>query len=170
VIVGASERPGVLSSFGVSHGDFYDAVVWRRSKAEDTPWYQAGGAMYLGSYDSARAKQLVRDTVRYAAETVVEAAQRSGVDVSSIRALATVQPRRWIPSAIAETLGLPAEVAPQTFDDLAHLGPCGVVTNLLEARRMGLLDRSREGEPALVCLYAQGAGFTRAAMLVRWEA
>jgi len=165
-VVGPSEQPGILALAGVSHGDFHDAVVWRRQ--EETPWYRAGGPMYLGSHDRAAARQLVQDTVRFGAETVTEAARRSGVPLSAIDVLACVQPRRWVPGAIAEALGLKPEIAPQTFDELAHLGASGVVTNLLEARRRGMLRGRRDGKARTVCMYAQGAGFTRLALLVRW--
>jgi 3-oxoacyl-[acyl-carrier-protein] synthase-3 len=168
VVVGPSERSGILSTFGVSHGNYYDTVAWRRSKENDTPWYEAGGPMYLGSYDRDGFAQIFRDTVRFGLETVTEAARRTGVSPSSIDVLASVQPRRWVPVGIAEALGLSPERAPQTYDQLAHLGCCGVVTNLLEARRQGLLRPRSDGEPATVALYAQGAGFTRAAMIVRW--
>jgi 3-oxoacyl-[acyl-carrier-protein] synthase III len=80
-----------------------------------------------------------------------------------VNVLATVQPRRWVPAAIAEGLGLAAERAPQTFDEYAHLGGVGVLVNLLAARDAGLLQRG-----ACVALYAQGAGFTRAAALLEW--
>jgi 3-oxoacyl-[acyl-carrier-protein] synthase III len=168
VVVGASERPGILSSFAVSHGEYCDAVVWRRAN-EESRWHQAGGAMFLGSCDSEGAHKLVQDTVRIGADTVTEAARRSDVPLSSIAAFVCVQPRGWIPSAIAETLGLPPSIAATTFHQLAHLGPCGPVTNLIEARRLGLLA-PRGGEPALVAMYAQGAGFTRASVILRWLA
>jgi 3-oxoacyl-[acyl-carrier-protein] synthase III len=167
-VVGRSERAGVLSSYAVSHGEFYDAVVWRRSNGEDTPWHRPGGTMMLGSYDREGLRTLVRDTVRLGAETVAEAARRSGIAVSEIDVLASVQPRRWVPAAIAEAVGLAPETAPQTFDELAHLGGCGIVTNLIEARRRGLLASRDGGRAPVVCLYGQGAGFTRAAVIVRW--
>jgi 3-oxoacyl-[acyl-carrier-protein] synthase-3 len=169
MVVGASERPGILSMYAVSHGEYHDAVVWRRGKDNDSPWYQAGGPIYLGSYDRDAARRLVQDTVRFGAETVTEAVLRAGVDLTSINLLASVQPRGWVPGAIAEALGLPREIAPQTFERFAHLGACGVVTNLIEGRRRGLLQGARrDGEGATVCLYAQGAGFTRSALVVRW--
>ena len=168
LIVGPSERSGILAGYGVSHGEYYDAVAWRRSKENDTPWYQPGGPMYLGSYDRAGFAQIFRDTVRFGLDTVSEALQRSGVSVSDVDVLASVQPRRWLPVAIAEALGLSPERAPQTFDELAHLGCCGVVTNLLEARRRGLLRPKSDGRPCTAAIYAQGAGFTRAAIIVRW--
>jgi 3-oxoacyl-[acyl-carrier-protein] synthase III len=168
VVVGPGERAGIISSFGVSHGEYYDTVAWRRSKESDTPWYQAGGPMYLGSYDRDGFAQIFRDTIRYGRDTVTEAARRAGISPADIDVVASVQPRRWVPVGIAEALGLSPERAPQTYDQLAHLGSCGVVTNLLEARRRGLLKRRPDGEAPNVALYAQGAGFTRAAMIVRW--
>jgi 3-oxoacyl-[acyl-carrier-protein] synthase-3 len=168
IVVGPAERAGVISVFGVTHGEFYDAVTWRRGKENDTPWYEAGGAMYLGSYDREAVRRIVRDSVRFGVDTVREAAAKAGVAPGDIDVLCSVQPRRWIPAAIAEGLGLSPDVAPQTFDDLAHLGGCGVVTNLIEARRRGMLDPKPDGRGPIVCMYAQGAGFTRAAAIVRW--
>jgi 3-oxoacyl-[acyl-carrier-protein] synthase III len=168
VVVVPSERPGILAASGVTHGEWYDAVTWRRSKENDTPWYDAGGAMYLGSYDREAVRSIVRDTVRFGVETVRETVDRAGISLADVDVLCSVQPRRWIPSAIAEVLGLPPSLAVQTFDQLAHLGGCGPVTNLIEARKQGRLAPRRDGRPATACLYAQGAGFTRAAAIVRW--
>jgi 3-oxoacyl-[acyl-carrier-protein] synthase III len=101
-------------------------------------------------------------TVRLAAQTIHELLEIAGVPWRSLRALASVQPRRWVPSAIADTLG-GGVPAPDTFTELAHVGGCGVLTNLIEARRRGALTPG-----ALAVLYAQGAGFTRGAALVRF--
>jgi 3-oxoacyl-[acyl-carrier-protein] synthase-3 len=170
MVVGPSEHAGILTVHGVSQGEYYDAVTWRRAKGKDTPWYEAGGPMYLGTYNPEGARRLVRDTVRFGAETVTEAAARAGISLSDIDVLACVQPRRWVPFAIAEALGLSADIAPQTFDELAHLAGCGVVTNLIEARRRGMLAPRCDGQRRIVCMYAQGAGFTRAAAILRWTA
>jgi 3-oxoacyl-[acyl-carrier-protein] synthase-3 len=170
VLVGPAERPGILSAHAISHGEYYDTVVWRRDDQPDPPWYRPGGPTYVGSFDSAGFARIFRGTVRFGLDTVTEASQRSGITVSDIDVLACVQPRRWVPAAIAEALGISPERAPHTFDELAHLGACGVVTNLLEARRRGLLAPKPNGEPPTVALYAQGAGFTRAALIVRLTA
>jgi 3-oxoacyl-[acyl-carrier-protein] synthase III len=137
-------------------------VTWTRGSEEDLPWWQAGSEFYLGSRDKAGIRELVRSTVRLAVEVLHELAVVSGVGVADFEVLATMQPRRWIPRAIVEALGT-RTAAPSTFDQLAHLGGCGVVVNLMEARKCGLLKPG-----TAVVLYAQGAGFTRAATLVRW--
>ena len=162
-MIGATERRGILATHAVSEGEHYDAVAWRRPRERDTRWFEAGEATYLGSYDPIAARTLIQNTVRIAANTVREAAEIARVDTNRIGVLAAVQPRRWIPAAIAEVLDLPLAVAPSTFDDYAHLGGCGPIVNLLEARRLGRLTPG-----TLVALYAQGAGFTRAAALLDW--
>src|SRR5579872_3532551 len=73
IVVGASERAGILASFSVSQGEYYDAVAWRRGKDDDTPWYRAGGPMHIGSYDRAGVERIFQDPVRYGADTVREA-------------------------------------------------------------------------------------------------
>jgi 3-oxoacyl-[acyl-carrier-protein] synthase III len=77
--------------------------------------------------------------------------------------LLSVQPRRWVPLAIAEALGLDPSVAVQTFQRYAHLGGVGPIVNLIAARDLGKLQPG-----ARIVMYAQGAGFTRAAASLTW--
>jgi 3-oxoacyl-[acyl-carrier-protein] synthase-3 len=165
MLVVASEEPGILLTHSVTHGEHYDAVVWCRDKdpEKDTPWWEPGGAYFMGSHDQAATRQLMQDTVKVGATTVRELAERARFDVASIEVLVSVQPRRWVPGAIAEGLGLSERVAVNTYERYAHLGGAGAVANLLAAREAGLL---RPG--ALGVMYAQGAGFTRAAAAFRW--
>ncbi len=162
MLVSRTERPGIRMTVAATHGEYYPSVTWCRGKQQDPPWWEEGSAYYLGSQDSKGAQELVLGTVRLAAQTIRELLERARVSLDEVEVLASVQPRRWIPSAIVEALGCECE-APQTFDQLAHLGGCGVITNLCAARECGLLH---SGTP--VVLYAQGAGFTRAAALVSW--
>jgi 3-oxoacyl-[acyl-carrier-protein] synthase-3 len=163
VVVSASEEAGLLSMVAHTDGKHYDAVTWCRGRTKDSdpPWWEAGGPAYIGSLAPDAARMLTLNSVRFGVDTVTELTQRARCSISDVDVLASVQPRRWVPSAIAEGLGLEHEKAPQTFDELAHLGAAGVVANLIEARRRGKL-----GPGALAALYAQGAGFIRAAALV----
>ena len=79
------------------------------------------------------------------ARTVREAAKLAGVDVERIALLASVQPRGFIPPAIAEYLGLRPETAVTTYRTKAHLGGSGPVANFEEGRRRG----SPHGPPGL---------------------
>jgi 3-oxoacyl-[acyl-carrier-protein] synthase-3 len=163
VVVRASEHRGVLATHAVTSGEFYDAVLWRRRGEDQTRWFEAGGPMFLSTNDGAAARKLIQNTVRFGAQTVYELMDKARVPVQDLSVLASVQPRRWVPGSLAEALGLAPECAPDTFLERAHMGACGVVSNLIEARRRGML---REG--SLVALYGQGAGFTRAAGLLCW--
>ena len=166
-MVVTADGPLVLrGTYGVTHGEFGRAVVWLRGKEDstDTPWWKAGTSYRLGSRAPEQTKVLMRDTVSYAASTVREACARAGVDVERIDVLASVQPRGFLPGAMAERLGLPRSRAITTYEDIAHVGVCGPVFNLVKARELGLI---RPG--GLIALYAQGAGFTRAAAVLEVE-
>jgi 3-oxoacyl-[acyl-carrier-protein] synthase-3 len=165
MLVTAAERPGVQAVHAVTDGEYYDAVVWCRDKdaERDVPWWEPGGAFFMGSHDGRATRELMQDTVAIGVATVRELAEMARFVVAEIEVLASVQPRRWVPAAIAEGLGLTASVAPQTYERYAHLGGAGPVANLIAAREAGTL---REG--ALTVIYAQGAGFTRGAAALRW--
>ena len=167
MVVGPSERPGVLSTSLLSDGSFQNAVIIARGRDEetDTPWWTAGGPFFFGTLDRGGAQQMMKDTVKMGALTISEACERAQIDPARLDVVCAPHPRRWIPGAIAQTLGLPDEAAPHTYEEIAHVGGCGTVANLIEARRRGML---RTG--STVALYAQGQGMTRAAAIVSWGA
>ena len=165
MLVTASAERGIHRTHSVTHGQYYDAVVWCRGRTDETdpPWWQPGGAFSMGSRDPASTRLLMQDTVPTGARTVAELAHLAGFAVDSIATLVSVQPRRWVPLAIAEALGLDPAVAPQTYEQYAHLGGVGPIVNLIAARNAGRLTPG-----ARVVMYAQGAGFTRAAASLSW--
>jgi 3-oxoacyl-[acyl-carrier-protein] synthase-3 len=164
LVVSAGEGLSILGGVSRSHGDHALSVTWVRGPdaATDLPWWKAGGDMRLGSRNPEGAKFLMRETVSFGARTVQEIATRTDLALASIEVLASVQPRGFIPHAIAERLGIGRERAVTTYDELAHVGCCGPVLNLMKARAEG---RLRKG--AVIALYAQGTGFTRAATLLQ---
>jgi 3-oxoacyl-[acyl-carrier-protein] synthase III len=165
MLVSQSETPGILQTFSMTHGEHHDAVVWCRGKTDETdpPWWEAGGPLSMGSRNLDATRALMQDTVPTAARTVTELAKLGGFAVDSIDVLLSVQPRRWVPLAIAEALGLAPTAAEQTYQRYAHLGGVGPVVNLIAARNAGKL-----GPGARAVMYAQGAGFTRAAVALSW--
>lgn len=167
IVVGPSERPGILATHAHSDGRFQNGVLIARGKDDetDTPWWRAGGDFVFGTKDRALAQIMMKDTVKMGALTIREACEKGRLDPKKLDVICAPHPRRWIPGAVAETLGLPNDRAPHTYETTAHVGGCGAVTNLLEARRRGML---REG--SLVAMYAQGQGMTRGAALLSWGA
>lgn len=84
----------------------------------------------------------------------------------------TAAPQRCAPSGeIAASCGKKAKTPSRdwgicggsltTYERVAHIGGCGPVFNLATARAEGRLKRGDA-----VALYAQGAGFTRAAAIL----
>lgn len=167
MIVGPSERSGILSTSIVSDGRLQDAVIIARGRDDesDTPWYLPGGPFFFGSKDRAGAEQMMKDTVKMGALTIREACERGRMRERDLDVVCAPHPRRWIPGAIAETLGLRAEQAPETYQEIAHVGGCGAVANLIEARRRGMLAPGKR-----VAIYAQGQGMTRGAAILSWGA
>lgn len=164
LVVGGAGRWKIVGIHEVTDGRFYDAVTWvRGERGEDLrPWFEPGGAFRVGSLDRAGAKALQRDTVSFSALTIREVCAKAGHSVGDIQLLASVEPRGWVPRATAEVLGLEPRITSSVYETRGHLGACGPIANLEHAYR------ARRTEAMGLCaLYAQGAGFTRAAALIR---
>jgi 3-oxoacyl-[acyl-carrier-protein] synthase-3 len=163
LVVARGNGFAIRSTFSVTHGEEAESIAWVRSQdvATAPPWWKAGNDFRLGSRHPERVKWLMRDTVSYGADTIRAAADRGSTPVARLGVIASVQPRGFIPGAIAERLGLPRSCAVTTYDTIAHLGACGPVFNLMRAR-----DDDRTAPGTLVALYGQGAGFTRAAAIL----
>ncbi len=161
LVVSKERRWPVLATHAVTSGEFYRAVTWIRENEDgaDLPWWKAGGSYRLGSRDKNSAKRLMRDTVGFGSRTLAEVCAKACLDPERISSLCSVQPRGWIPGAIAAHLGLRADAAISTFEDYAHVGACGPICNWHRAITTGPRD-------GIVALYAQGAGFTRGAALI----
>lgn len=165
-VVTRAEGPfRVGAMLGRTHGEHYLSVAFVRDQdVDDAPWYQAGGATRLGSADSEGARLLMKETVRMGVLTMQDVAQAEGIDPRQIDTLCCVQPRAWIPGAIAECLDLDRDAAVHTYETLAHLGGCGPVVNWHAAR-----ERGRLAPGTTLGLYAQGAGFVRMGAIVHCE-
>lgn len=163
MVVTAGTGLTIRSTYSFTHGDQATAVTWVRGQDDltDLPWWKAGGDFRPGTRAPERVKTLMRDTVTYGANTIRSAAERASVSVADLGTIVSVQPRGFVPHAIAERLGLARSCAVTTYEDIAHLGACGPVFNLARARTLG-----RTGRGALIAMYGQGAGFTRAAAIL----
>lgn len=164
ILVGPNSEKGhmIYHTYARSHGEYCNAVVLRR-RTGDQSWYLPGEGFSLGSFASHEAKELVQKTVTLGAQTVYEALLEKGKTFLDLNYFISVQPRKWVPSAIAQTMGLSSDKTIETFDKYAHLGGCGPVVNLIEASRQNKLNKGD-----LVGIYAQGAGFSRSAALIYW--
>lgn len=162
LVVSREGRFPILETVAHTHGEFYDSVTWIRDGEEDTPWWLAGTNFRVGSRDHAGAKQLQRDTVSFSVRTLRELIAKAGVDAERIKLLVSVEPRGWVPSAVAEIMGIGASGVSSVYRRRGHLGACGPIANLELAQREKLMANS-----GLIAMYAQGAGFTRAGILLQ---
>ncbi len=167
LIVSRTGRFRILGIHAVTETSFFPAVTWIREAHDDndSPWWTTGSPFRVGSLDKEGAKALQRDTVAYGVSTLRECVERANLKVEDIGLLACAQPRGWIPRAILRVLSLDEAKAASVYETRGHLGACGAIANLENAYRAG----RTEGQ-TVVALYAQGAGFTRAAALLRDEA
>lgn len=158
------EGRGVVRVVRGGDGSLAGAVTHAFKETPGATWWRdAKGPVVPGIDDLEAARTLAKRALEYPIETIRELLRATEMPVDAIAALAMIQPLPWYQPAVAEALGLPPDRVPSTFDRWAHLGGAGVVANLLEARRRGLL---RERAP--VVLYAHGAGIARYAALIRW--
>jgi 3-oxoacyl-[acyl-carrier-protein] synthase-3 len=160
-------RPG----FGVQRlirggdGTLIDAVTHQYKRTPNARWWlDAEGPIHPGSGDPQGARLIAQNVLAYAIDTIRALCAATATPADAVASFAMIQPMVWYQPAVADGLGLPAERFPSTYSTYAHLGPAGVVANLLEARRLGQLHSG-----ANVVLYAHGAGLTRYAALLRWE-
>lgn len=164
LLMGISDKHTIAGSYAVSQGEHYETVTYTRGKKDDVGWWLPGDkGFYLGSHDSVKAKELIMNTINAGKDTIQCAINSSRHAVSDIGVVLSVQPRKWVPEGIARALSLPSTTAVQTFEDYAHLGPCGIIANLEEAEKKSMLQPG-----TVVAMYAQGAGFCRASVIVEW--
>lgn len=164
MLIGPDDYEGhiILSNYARSHGEHYNSIAWRR-KDGDQLWLSSGGPYFLGSFDKNKAKELIQGTVKFGAQTTIEALARLNMTPKDIDFFISVNPRKWIPGAIVKTLGLSEDKTLNTFEKYSHLGGCGAPANLNEANKLGLL---KVGD--IVAMYSQGAGFTRGVSIIKW--
>jgi 3-oxoacyl-[acyl-carrier-protein] synthase-3 len=164
IVLGPSEKSGVGIAYMISHGEYHEAVTWARGReAEEAPWWEAGADYTPGTRNREQAKMLGTRLVHFGRDTITETLDRAHRTIAEVDVFACTQPRKWFPAAVAESVGLAPSKAPETFDELAHIGGCGIVINLMEARARGMLHPG-----ACALLYGMGAGVTRAAALIDW--
>ncbi|MCH2108616.1 MAG: hypothetical protein MK135_04770 [Polyangiaceae bacterium] len=164
IVLSRDGRWPVLKAHAVTETEYYPAVTWIRaeSRDDDAPWWDSGSPFRVGTLDKEGAKALQRDTVGYGVQTLSETLTAAGVAKDDLRLLASAEPRGWIPRAILKVLGLSEDLASSVYRQRAHLGACGCIANLEKAHREG-----RTKQDGVAALYAQGAGFTRAAVLLQ---
>jgi 3-oxoacyl-[acyl-carrier-protein] synthase III len=140
-------------------------VTWNYKRNPKAKWWKdAEGPLVPGTDDVGAIRTVGQHVLAWPIDTIRELCEKANTPLDAIATFAIIQPMSWYQAAIADGLGLPVDRFPSTHATYAHLGPAGVVANLIEARRRGQLTPG-----ANVVLYAHGAGITRYAALLRWS-
>lgn len=164
VVGPVSHARGLVDIVRGGDGSLCDAVTFEHVD-RDAPWYgDARGPVRPGSHDLRGAREMGKNLLAYAIDTIRELCGKTGIPVDAVAAVCTMQPLVWFQRAVAAGLGIAPERVPSTYSEYAHIGGAGVVANLIEARKRRLL-----GDGAPVILFAHGAGLTRYAALLRWS-
>lgn len=100
------------------------------------------------------------DTVRECCQSAVAAA---GVSLEQIDYFAFNTPTAWYASVCAKALGIDPERVIDLYPTYANIGPVFPLANLYHAAASGKIRPDD-----LVLVYANGAGATAAAMVIRW--
>ncbi len=139
------------------------AVTWQQAD-QNVPWFLGGGGpVFPGTADPGALRELVRNCLAYPIDTIRQLLDEARCPVGDVSAVTMIQPLAWYQAAVADALGIAPERVPTTFTSYGHVGGAAVVTNLLEARRRGFVERGSK-----VVMYAHGAGITRYAALLQF--
>jgi len=165
ILVGPDNYIGheIITIKAETHGEYYNAVTWRRKEGATQSWYKEGPDYYLGSFNKEGARDLVLNTIKLGAQTTKEALEKANLSPEDLDFFVSVNPRDWVPFGIVKQMGLTEDKTLSTFKKYGHFGGAGPWVNLQEAEKT---NRIQSGN--IVGVYAQGAGFTRAAAIIKW--
>ena len=157
---------GLVHTVRGGDGSLAGAVIFEYRERPGAVWWRdAAGMIRPGTEDLDGARHIGRNMLAFAIDTIGALCAESGVPIDAVAAVCMMQPLVWFQRAVADGLRIAPERVPSTYARYAHIGGAGVVANLIDARRSGLL---RDGSH--VVLFAHGAGLTRYASLLRWHA
>jgi 3-oxoacyl-[acyl-carrier-protein] synthase III len=146
-------------------GSLAGGVTWQFKHAPNAVWWRdAQGPVHPGSDDPMAARFIAKSVLSYAIDTIRQLCAETSIEIDTVSAIGLIQPMVWFRDAVADGLGISPERVPSTYGRYSYVGGAGIVANLLEARRLGLLH-----DGARVLLYGNGAGVTRYAALLNWS-
>jgi 3-oxoacyl-[acyl-carrier-protein] synthase III len=103
-------------------------------------------------------------STEYCEEACAGALASAGLEMKDVALYVGSQSLGWLVDACRRRLGLPAEKAFDTFREVAGIGAVAVPFNLQRAAQAGKL-----GDGDIILMYSPGSGFTRAALVYRWN-
>lgn len=159
VVVGRSERGGILASATLTDSSLHPAVV---TGVPGRAWYEEGRS-YFYAKDRASAFRIMAGVADCGKEVIGLALERAGVLPGDVDFFACHQISPWMRKTVQDYCGLTRAKSVETFTWAGNLASVNVPLVLDLGGREGLL---REGDR--VVLYGGGAGITYSATVLRW--
>jgi 3-oxoacyl-[acyl-carrier-protein] synthase-3 len=158
---------GLLASFVRTDGSYRDGIVLAPvgDEGPERRFWRAGplGPLRMATFDADVGKLAGQRGPAMCEDTCREALRQAGLTTADVALYLGNQSVGWFVDACRRALGLPPERVFETFAEVGNIGSATVLHNLVEARARG---RVRDGD--VVLMYSPGAGFTRAAAVLRW--
>jgi len=157
---------GLLGTYLRTDGSLREGVVLapsRNGKPLREWWEASDGPPRLATFDADAGKLAGIKGPEFCRLACLEALSAAGVRLEDISLFVCNQSVSWFADACRRALGLPADRLIDTYEEVANIGGAAILLNLHRARELG---RVKRGDTLL--LYSPGAGYTRAAAVVRW--
>lgn len=152
---------GAWRTDGKLHGAI--RLEWREPAGARRPWWDRSAERLLIGFDQTLQEQVLGELADYARLVCGEALQRAEMTIDDLDLFIAHQPMAWNKAMMADVLGLKEGIEYDTFEEYASINSAGIPVSLLHARREG---RIRKGSKVLI--FGPAAGYTYAAMAMRW--
>ncbi len=162
VVVGPVDRArGILSFFAKTEPSLRNGLMLGSSSG--APWYDGGEPVRATTPDTALSMKMVLASGDYCREAMTEVLGKAKLAAKDVDAVFMTQPAAWFSDVCRMVSGLKDARTVDTFPRFATVGAASTIVNLAFGLKQGLLT-----DDDVVALYGSGAGFNRAAMLIRW--
>jgi 3-oxoacyl-[acyl-carrier-protein] synthase-3 len=167
VVVGAVPKDyGLRGHWLRTDGSLRDGVVIT-PVCDGVPqrrWDQSSAHAVFTSFNKDLGKVTGIRSTEYCEEACLGALASAGMQMKDVSLYVGSQSLGWLVDACRRRLGLPPEKAFDTFQEVAGIGAVAVPFNL---QRAAQAQRLRDGD--IILMYSPGSGFTRAALVYRWN-
>jgi len=160
VVLGPSEKHGILSVSHRTDGDYYRAVVLGRPNSR---WYCSGEAPFLYADEPGAGRRMFLNLPHHGKEVLDSALAAAGATPDDVDFFAAHQGTSWLRKVTQEHVGMNRAKFVDTFAWTGSLASGNIPFVMALGQQEGLL---REGD--LVATYAGGTGLSYGAIVLRW--
>jgi 3-oxoacyl-[acyl-carrier-protein] synthase III len=156
---------GLLGHYMKTDGRYREGIVFvpaREGRPERKWWEACDEPWSIRTFALDMAKASGMKAVDFCREASTGALQRAGLAIDDVSLFLCNQSVSWFVGACRRGLGLPADKALSSFEEVANIGAAAILHNLSIVRKQG---RVQAGD--VILMYAPAAGFTRTAVVYR---